>query len=137
MDITHDCCTCKYTDLTSKDEPCYSCINTVKDYYEKPTCSDCAKKDAEIAELKIRYEAADAMNHELHKVNTELQGKLTAETKRADVAERLLSCDAILRNGICHQCSYQYTSDCAPTCLEGYREYAEQQLTQEADNASS
>lgn len=34
--------------------------------------------------LKTRLEAADAMNKELHKVNTELQEKLASETKRAD-----------------------------------------------------
>jgi uncharacterized coiled-coil protein SlyX len=70
-------------------------------------CPDCAEKDDEITELKAqlistrcdvrchqnkiaelvtRLEAADAMNKELHKVNTELQEKLTAETKRADEA---------------------------------------------------
>lgn len=155
--MNRDCNTCKHHDLGSKDEPCRTCTETVKNCY-KAQCPDCAKKDAEIAELKAKFDAADTMNHELHKVNTELQDKLsylgedyemlaalkdlteklTAETKRADVAERILNNlttyrDGTRINGICLCCSYELNPDCAPTCLEGYREYAEQQLKEAAN----
>lgn len=61
-----------------------------------------------------------------------------SETKRANVAEKILSnlssCrDGTRINGICSCCSYELISDCAPTCLQGYTEKAEQQL-KEADN---
>jgi len=89
--------------------------------------------DEYLQELKTRFEAADAMNKELHKVNTELQEKLASETKRADVAERALRLDVELY----YPNPNNETESDIIGDINALNKQAEQQLAQEAANASS
>jgi hypothetical protein len=107
----NSCTTCIYKDRPTSENPCSHCFG--RDKHTSVIDKELTKLKAEFTELKTKFMAADTMNHELHKVNTELQEKLTAETKRANMTKQLLNrCETCKynsngKNEICWSCEWE------------------------------